>query len=865
MSKLEALCANILVCPVHLLRFCSLQSTIEKAYAKQLGIFNPATQSYASDSSLASSAARRSSVVTFIATVPSNMLQSVQTSLDAITTSSFQAAIGAQIAASGVSISVPVVASVADYTASTRYGVSCLSYTRPEDTSWPSDSVWQADLGAKLSGGQGDLYKVESPTGMTLDEFYKQNCQYDNAQLARQSTLQKIPYPYRSVPDYPLFTSPWDSPAADFTGIPPARQPTNFPFKTGFGALPGVCVHTGLKAYGPWLLNPVPSHKTNDTYGISFIETTYPWQRQYGAHGICNQNPNGQYVGMIASGGLNLPAYTVTARSIGDVQAALSFATTHNIQVVVKNTGHSYHSGSIGSGTLMIWTANLPKFSNSSSTWKNSCGRTITGMADGFGYNGETPLKALKIGSGMPFREIYSAAFDAGTFLVGGTNPGVGGGGGWLFGGGISFASRHLGLGIDNVVEFQMVLPNGTYITADECSNTDMFWAMRGGGGGSFGVVTSATYKTWEDKPITDVYVGQMGNICGYLDATNITAGPAGSPTINTLLAMASDTNFTACGTLPNDEQGWNLAIGTASTNTCVRFKFARLCGLWGEQVLAFYGGALDERWGNNAQSTWSARGTIQELSTGDGSLPAILNRFWDFPGASSIVSAYGETLKYTMREFTSYYDYRLRWGQNAPFGPMANETYQQSGACAGMSGPGECVQKLIKDSTGQESTMIGHTYGYLWANYVGANTPGYNDRTSAGCSYVFDLTDSETLSLLKSGFPFGVFTGATNYMLGGKISNVPDDATALGPAQRDGQIYMPFPYASCASADQLIASIKSKTGAGYNHHGQYRRTDFDSWAWGSNAPRLQSIKQSVDPQHILNAQDTFGAINVCS
>jgi len=145
------------------------------------------------------------------------------------------------------------------------------------------------------------------------------------------------------------------------------------------------------------------------------------------------------------------------------------------------------------------------------------------------------------------------------------------------------------------------------------------------------------------------------------------------------------------------------------------------------------------------------------------------------------------------------------------------------------------------------------------------ANTPGYNDRTSAGCSYVFDLTDSETLSLLKSGFPFGVFTGATNYMLGGKISNVPNDATALGPAQRDGQIYMPFPYASCASADQLIASIKSKTGAGYNHHGQYRRTDFDSWAWGSNAPRLQSIKQSVDPQHILNAQDTFGAINVCS
>jgi FAD/FMN-containing dehydrogenase len=82
-------------------------------------------------------------------------------------------------------------------------------------------------------------------------------------------------------------------------------------------------------------------------------------------------------------------------------------------------------------------------------------------------------------------------------------------------GGGLSFGSRHLGLGADNVVEFKVVLANGTAITADEYENPDMFWALRGGGGGSFGVVTSVRLKLWQDEPLVEVdAISGISQIC---------------------------------------------------------------------------------------------------------------------------------------------------------------------------------------------------------------------------------------------------------------------------------------------------------------------------------------------------------------
>lgn len=133
---------------------------------------------------------------------------------------------------------------------------------------------------------------------------------------------------------------------------------------------------------------------------------------------------------------------------------------------------------------------------------------------------------ALTLGAGVQWYEAYNAAESNGRFVVGGLSMGasVGAAGGWIQGGGHSaFSARHgLGtsihvtgsptpsfilLGVDNVLEFTAVISSGDYLTVNAYKNADLFWALRGGGGGTYAVITSATYQTHDRVPLTAVYV----------------------------------------------------------------------------------------------------------------------------------------------------------------------------------------------------------------------------------------------------------------------------------------------------------------------------------------------------------------------
>ena len=128
-------------------------------------------------------------------------------------------------------------------------------------------------------------------------------------------------------------------------------------------------------------------------------------------------------------------------------------------------------------------------------------------------------------GAGVQWFEAYEAAQQHNRVIVGGvcTRGSIAVGGGWLSGGGhslitpnyglgmrkkgspdlIESRSRHGFVGVDNVLEITTVTADGDHIIANAYRNKDLFWALRGGGGGTWGVVTSVTYKTHPTAPFS--------------------------------------------------------------------------------------------------------------------------------------------------------------------------------------------------------------------------------------------------------------------------------------------------------------------------------------------------------------------------
>ena len=213
---------------------------------------------------------------------------------------------------------------------------SCLNFCKPSDSCFPDAATW--DQLANQLTNPTDLFRSPSDA-QELETLYQNSCVLNYTRATELYPQDRFTVKLPSAGLGSMGNYGWDDVKAPYhTGWSPVWS-TDKRDKLGLGSNLG------------------------QTSGWSFIEATYPWQRQYGLHGLCMQNPDGQYMGGDSStGNLNLPAFTVTARSSNDVAQALKFASEHQIQVVVKNTGHSYHSGSTAAGSLMIWTAFLPKY-----------------------------------------------------------------------------------------------------------------------------------------------------------------------------------------------------------------------------------------------------------------------------------------------------------------------------------------------------------------------------------------------------------------------------------------------------------------------------------------------------------------------
>ncbi|SCZ90958.1 BZ3500_MvSof-1268-A1-R1_Chr1-3g02421 [Microbotryum saponariae] len=195
----------------------------------------------------------------------------------------------------------------------------------------------------------------------------------------------------------------------------------------------------------------------------------------------------------------SVPPYYVDVQKPTDVTAVIAFAKKYGVPLVVKNSGHDYKGRSSGPNSLALWTHNIQYITRNKKFIPAGCPTNI-------------PTKdGVTFGAGVPFYKLYQFAEDNNITILGGSARTVGPSGGWIQGGGHGALSNQLGLGVDRALQFKIVMPNGTYVTANKCQNTELFWAIRGGGGSTFGVIMESTTTAAPQVTVQVAYVKFVG------------------------------------------------------------------------------------------------------------------------------------------------------------------------------------------------------------------------------------------------------------------------------------------------------------------------------------------------------------------
>jgi FAD/FMN-containing dehydrogenase len=175
--------------------------------------------------------------------------------------------------------------------------------------------------------------------------------------------------------------------------------------------------------------------------------------------------------------------WAVAARNAGDVVAAVNFARTHRLRLVVKGGGHSYQGTSNAPDSLLVWTRHL----NDITLHEAFVARGCEGHA--------APVRAVTAGAGAIWSQVYDAVTTrAGGYVQGGGCMTVGVAG-LVHSGGFGSFSKAFGLAAASLLEAEVVTADGQLRIANACTHPDLFWALKGGGGGSFGVATRLTLR----------------------------------------------------------------------------------------------------------------------------------------------------------------------------------------------------------------------------------------------------------------------------------------------------------------------------------------------------------------------------------
>jgi FAD/FMN-containing dehydrogenase len=163
------------------------------------------------------------------------------------------------------------------------------------------------------------------------------------------------------------------------------------------------------------------------------------------------------------------PEAVVQVANAEDVGTVVDFARDHDLRLIPRSGAHSFAGYSTGEGLVV----------------------DLSGLN---AVEVEPGGERARLGAGATMLPTYRALWEHQMALSGGTCPTVGITG-LTAGGGLGVLSRREGLTCDNLIEVEIVTADGRHLRANERDHSDLFWATRGGGGGSFGIITALSFR----------------------------------------------------------------------------------------------------------------------------------------------------------------------------------------------------------------------------------------------------------------------------------------------------------------------------------------------------------------------------------
>jgi FAD/FMN-containing dehydrogenase len=179
-------------------------------------------------------------------------------------------------------------------------------------------------------------------------------------------------------------------------------------------------------------------------------------------------------------------AYAVKAQTTADVVVAVNFARENNLRLVIKGGDHSYQGTSDAPDSLLIWTRPMSGITLHDAFVPLGCDTT------------HAPQPAVTVEAGARWLAVYDAVTTRGGRYVQGGGCTTVGVAGFIHGGGFGSFSKKYGQGAAGLLQAEIVTADGAVLIVNACNHPDLFWAIKGGGGGAFGVLTKLTLRTRE-------------------------------------------------------------------------------------------------------------------------------------------------------------------------------------------------------------------------------------------------------------------------------------------------------------------------------------------------------------------------------